>query len=209
MLELYDSPESPFCQKVRIVLAEKDLSYQRIPVDLSAGEQRSAEFLRLNPFGRVPVLKDEEAIIYDSTIICEYLEDEYPHPPLMPSDSWERARVRLLEDLADNAFLYPAGVVLQEQARPAEERQPERLKQAQAQLGWCLVTLNRELTGKQFLGGDAFSLADAAFAPRVVILDALGVSVDSSWKEVAGWIARLNERPSVCDLEGLDRWRKR
>lgn len=209
MLELYDSAECPFCQKVRIVLAEKDLSYNKINVDLDAGEQRRPEFLRLNPFGKVPVLRDEEAVIYDSTIIDEYLEDEYPHPPLMPTDSWQRARVRILEDLADNVFLYPAGVILEAMAKPAEERAADRVKQAQAQISWCLATLDRELAGKKFLGGEIFSLADAAFAPRIAIIEALGVAVDPAWTDLAAWLERLRERPSVRALEGLERWQKR
>jgi glutathione S-transferase len=69
MLKLYDSPECPFCQKTRIVLAEKDLSYETVPVDLQAGEQKRPDFLKLNPFGKVPVLIDDEVIVYDSTII--------------------------------------------------------------------------------------------------------------------------------------------
>jgi glutathione S-transferase len=59
MMKLYDFPPCPFGQKVRIVLAEKGLAYEFVQVDLSQGEQRKPEFLRLNPFGRVPVLVDD------------------------------------------------------------------------------------------------------------------------------------------------------
>jgi len=122
MLKLYDSAECPFCQKTRIVLAEKDLSFETIPVDLKAGEQKRPEFLKLNPFGKVPVLIDDEVIVYDSTIINEYLEDEYPHPQLMPQDSAARARVRTLEDYADNAFLVVTGQIMHELRKPEAER---------------------------------------------------------------------------------------
>src|SRR6478672_13938201 len=98
MLKLYDYPDCPFCQKVRVVLAEKDLEFEKVLVDLRKQEQKAPEFLRLNPYGKVPVLVDEDEVIYDSTIINEYLEDEYPHPPLMPEQSSERARVRMFED---------------------------------------------------------------------------------------------------------------
>ena len=80
MIKLYDFPQSPHCQKVRLVLAEKDLSYEKVFVDLTKNEQKTPDFLRLNPYGRVPVLIDDEEVIYDSTVINEYLEDEYPHP---------------------------------------------------------------------------------------------------------------------------------
>jgi len=103
MLKLYDYPDCPFCQKVRVVLAEKDLEYEKIFVDLRRQEQKTPEFLRLNPYGKVPVLVDEDEVIYDSTIINEYLEDEYPLPHLLPEDSQARARGRLLEDYCHDA----------------------------------------------------------------------------------------------------------
>ncbi|TMA68989.1 MAG: glutathione S-transferase family protein, partial [Deltaproteobacteria bacterium] len=107
MLKLYDYPDCPFCQKVRVVLAEKDLEYEKIFVDLRKQEQKLPDFLRLNPYGKVPVLVDEDEVIYDSTIIDEYLEEEYPLPRLMPEDSQGRGRVRMLEDYCDNSFIPP------------------------------------------------------------------------------------------------------
>src|SRR5947199_1868069 len=83
MLKLYDYPDCPFCQKVRVVLAEKDLEYEKIFVDFRRQEQKTPEFLRLNPYGKVPVLIDEDEVIYDSTIINEYMEDEYLMPYLL------------------------------------------------------------------------------------------------------------------------------
>ena len=111
MIKLYDYPDCPFCQKVRVVLAEKDLEFEIKPVDLRKGEQKAPEFLKLNPYGKVPVLIDEDVVVYDSTIINEYLDEEYPNPLLMPEDSAGRARVRLLEDFADTSFTPPAGMV--------------------------------------------------------------------------------------------------
>ena len=84
MIKLYDFLSCPYGQKVRIVLAEKALTYDLVNVDLTQHENRKPDFLRLNPFGRVPVLVDDDTTIYDSTIIAEYLEDEYPEPPLLP-----------------------------------------------------------------------------------------------------------------------------
>lgn len=207
MLKLYDFPESPFCQKTRIVLAEKDLSYETVPVDLKAGEQKRPEFLKLNPFGKVPVLIDDEMIVYDSTIINEYLEDEYPHPPLLPSDSSARARVRTFEDYADIAFIPVTGIIMTELRKPEGERDGEKLANARQQVQRMLAVIDGSLAGRQWLAG-TFSLADVAFAPRVVILPALGVELDPEWKNVASWIQRLNQRASIHDLAGLDAWRK-
>ncbi len=207
MLKLYDFPESPYCQKTRIVLAEKDLTFEIVPVDLKAGEQKRPEFLKLNPFGKVPVLIDDEMIVYDSTIINEYLEDEYPHPPLLPADSSARARVRTFEDYADNAFIPVTGIIMGELRKPEGERDADKLNNARQQVKRMLAVLDGSLAGRQWLAG-AFSLADVAFAPRVVILPALGVELDPEWKNVASWIQRLNQRASIHDLAGLDAWRK-
>ena len=206
MLKLYDSAECPFCQKTRIVLAEKDLSFETIPVDLKAGEQKRPEFLKLNPFGKVPVLIDDEVIVYDSTIINEYLEDEYPHPQLMPQDSAARARVRTLEDYADNAFLLVTGQLMHELRKPEGERDQQRLQNARQQVMQMLAVIDGSLAGKSWLVGN-FSLADVAYAPRVVILPALGITLDPEWRNVAAWIQRLNQRASIHDLAGLSSWR--
>ncbi|TMA81402.1 MAG: glutathione S-transferase family protein [Deltaproteobacteria bacterium] len=206
MLKLYDSPECPFCQKTRIVLAEKDLSYELVPVDLQAGEQKRPEFIKLNPFGKVPVLIDDEVIVYDSTIINEYLEDEYPHPQLMPSDSAARARVRTFEDYADNAFIPLTGTIMRELRKPEAERDQEKLTTSRQQVARMLAVIDGSLAGRNWLVGN-FSLADVAFAPRIVILPALGVTVDPEWRNLASWIQRLNQRASVHDLTGLSAWR--
>jgi glutathione S-transferase len=206
MLKLYDAPDCPFCQKTRIVLAEKDLSYETVSVDLKAGEQKTPDFLKLNPFGQVPVLIDEELVVYDSTIIDEYLEDEYPHPPLMPTDSASRARVRMLEDYADNAFIRMTGLIMQELKKPAGDRDGERLASARQQVARMLAVIDGSLAGRSWLVGD-FSLADVAFAPRVVILPALGIEIDPQWQNLASWIQRLSQRASIHDLAGLEEWR--
>jgi glutathione S-transferase/RNA polymerase-associated protein len=206
MLKLYDSPECPFCQKTRIVLAEKDLTFETIPVDLAVGEQKSPDFLKLNPFGTVPVLIDDEVIVYDSTIINEYLEDEYPHPELMPSDSAARARVRTLEDYADNAFIRVTDAIIEELRKPEGERNADRMGAARQQIARMLAVLDGSLAGRSWLVGN-FSLADVAFAPRVIVLSALGVEIDPEWKNLHGWIQRLNQRASIHDLVGLDRWK--
>jgi len=147
----------------------------------------------------VPVLIDDDVVVYDSTIINEYLDEEYPNPSLMPEDSAGRARVRLLEDFCDNSFIPPAGVVLAELHKPEAERDAERIKRYHGEIGRVLSRLEGYLEGKQFLVGD-FSLADIAFVPRLMILPQLGVEVDARLQSVASWIGRLRERPSVRSL---------
>jgi glutathione S-transferase len=199
MIRLYDYPDCPFCQKVRVVLAEKDLEYERVHVDLHKQEQRASEFLKLNPYGKVPVLIDEDVVVYDSTIISEYLDDEYPNPALMPEDSAGRARVRLLEDFADNSFTPPAGMILTELHKAEGERDAEKVRRYQSEISRVLARLEVMLEGKEYLAGE-FSLADVAFVPRVLTLNQLGVELEARLQNVAAWIARLRERPSVAVL---------
>jgi len=201
MIKLYDYPQSPHCQKVRIVLAEKDLSYETVFVDLQKGEQKKPEFLALNPYGKVPVLIDEDEVVYDSTIINEYLEDEYPHPPLMPVRSGERARARMLEDFADNSFTAPTSLLLTELRKPEGEGNEERIRRYRAEAVRVLELLERRLEGREYLAG-SFSLADVAFVPRLLILSDLGIEVPGRLKNVLAWIERLKQRPSVQQLAG-------
>ena len=174
MIKLYDFLPCPFGQKVRIVLAEKSLTYDLVEVDLLKGEQRRPEFLRLNPFGKVPVLIDEDTTIYDSTIINEYLDDEYPDPPLLPAvgASSLRARARLFEELADSSFTPQVGQLMAEVAKPESERDPNRVQRFRQAVERLLDYLNHELDastvpGHRVLGCRYRLRAAPGGAPRV------------------------------------------
>src|SRR5438046_1191416 len=197
MLKLYDYPDCPFCQKVRVMLAEKDLEYEKIFVDLRKQEQKSPDFLRLNPYGKVPVVVDEEEVIYDSTIINEYLEDEYPLPRLMPEDWQGRARVRLLQDYCDNSFIPPTTMLLAQLRKADAEREQQRVEQAREELRRSLYFLRDALGGREYLVGKEFTLADMAFAPRIMVLGRLGVELEPALAPVQTWIDRIRARPSV------------
>ncbi len=203
-MKLYDFLPCPFGQKIRIVLAEKGLAYELIAIDLTQGEQRKPDFLRLNPFGRVPVLVDEEITVYDSTVIAEYLEDEYPEPPLLPpiGASALRARARMWEDFADTSFTPQVGQLMAELTKPEAERDPGRVQRMQQSVERMLTFLNHELQGQTYLTGQ-FSLADIAFVPRLVGLRDLGIEPGQGRPNVEAWLARMIERPSIQNLEGL------
>src|SRR5918999_1723319 len=130
MIKLYGYGPSSNSRKVRAVLVEKGLEFSRINIDLSKKEQKSPEYLKIHPFGQVPALDDEGFVIYDSTIINEYLEDEYPYPPLMPKDSEGRAQARLLEDFRDNHFNAYFVHIIQEIRKPEGERDTQRMENA-------------------------------------------------------------------------------
>src|SRR5713226_1974291 len=95
MIELYHNDRAVCAQKVRFALAEKKLQWENHHLNLRAGDQQKAEYLKLNPNAVVPTLVDNGTVIIESTVICEYLDDAYPEPTLRPTDAVARARMRL------------------------------------------------------------------------------------------------------------------
>jgi glutathione S-transferase len=173
------------------------LEFERVTIDLSKREQKNPDYLKIHPFGLVPALDDEGFIVYDSTVINEYLEDEYPYPPLLPKDSEGRARARLMEDLRDSHFNPACGQLNRELRKPEAERDPKVIEQARAKITECFDRLEKELQGREYLAG-SFSLADIAFIPNLDTLDRIQVQVDPKYKNLLAWIARLKARPSFA-----------
>jgi glutathione S-transferase len=197
MIKLYTFPLSTNSRKVRIALLEKGLEFERINVDLAKREQKNPEYLKIHPFGQVPALDDEGFIVYDSTIINEYLEDEYPYPPLMPEDSEGRARARLMEDFRDTRFNPPFVKLIYEMRKPEAERDANILAAASGEINQCFERIEKELQGKEYLAG-TFSLADIAFMANFDLLERFQIPVDSKYSNASAWIARLKARPSFA-----------
>jgi glutathione S-transferase len=104
MLTLYDFGNSVCCQKVRITMRAKGLEWEAIKVDLFKAEQYDAKYLKLNPKGTVPTLVHDGKPVIESTLICEYLDDTFPTPPLIPADPWQRNRMRLWSKMVDEGL---------------------------------------------------------------------------------------------------------
>lgn len=104
MLTLYDFGNSVCCQKVRITMRAKGLAWESVKVDLFKAEQYDPKYLKLNPKGIVPTLVHDGKPIIESTLICEYLDDAFPQPPLIPADPWLRARMRLWSKMVDEGL---------------------------------------------------------------------------------------------------------
>ena len=111
MLELYHNSMSTCSQKVRFCLAEKGLDWTGRHIDLRAGDQHRPGYLALNPNGVVPTLVDDGAVIIESTVINEYLDDKCPDPALCPADALSRARMRLWTKQLDEGLHAEAGVM--------------------------------------------------------------------------------------------------
>ena len=92
VMTLFSGSLCPQCHRVRITLAEKEIAFKTVPVDGSSG---AGDLSEINPYNSVPTLVDRDIVIYDSRTILDYLEERFPHPPLMPIDPMRRARLRL------------------------------------------------------------------------------------------------------------------
>jgi glutathione S-transferase len=104
MLTLYHNDMSVCAAKVRTALAEKKLDFDFIHLDLRAGDTQRPEYLKLNPNAVVPTLIHDDRVITESTVICEFIDDEWPDPPLKPPDSFGRARMRLWNKQLDEGL---------------------------------------------------------------------------------------------------------
>lgn len=195
-IKLYDFPSSPNCQRVKVVLEEKKLPYENIPVDLKAKEQKKPEFLKLNPYGKVPVIIDGATVLYESLIINEYLEDKYPEPALLPKDSGKRAKIRILIDYGMHHFDVPYQKIRQEMLKDEKERNQDTIDQAKKDLKNLLQRFEREIGDQPYLAGD-FSLLDAALIPRFIRMEGFGIFPDASLSRLGAWLKRMKERPSV------------
>jgi glutathione S-transferase len=195
-IRLYDFATSPNCQRVKIVLEEKKLTYEIIPVDLKNGEQKKPDFLKLNPYGKVPVIIDGETVLYESCIINEYLDEKYPQPPLMPKDHAKKAQIRILIDYGIYHLTPPYQKIRQELAKNEGDRSQEILESSKRELSNLLNRFEREVGNRPYLAGD-FTLLDAALIPRFLRMEAMGVFPDPSLLQLAQWLQRMKERPSV------------
>jgi len=204
-MKLYSGPLSLFSRKVEIVLAEKGLAYDRVMVPFNQAEgyfPKHPDVLSANPKGQVPVLVDGELILFDSTVINEYLDDAYPDPPLRPHAPDARARCRLLE-LAADEILLPMVARLMYRTEPADPdpaRQRAREddgKRAEAVIEAYYGTMDGQLGDKEYLEG-MFSVADIALFMDILFAARLGGPPLEPHAALTAWYRRLCERPSVA-----------
>ena len=190
---------STHAAKTKVVLEEKHLAY-RIE-NLRPGDlwKKPPEMLAKHPLGKVPYLEDGELVIFDSTVIDEYLEERYGPPRLMPSDPAQRMRVREIENFADEAML--AGSVpliwMAYWSEPAK-RDAQAMEKGREILSTRDLPYLERVLGKADAGGYAcgeFSLADVPLMAVAMVLDVDAMKLDA-WPKVDAYLKRLRERPS-------------
>ncbi|HYJ14463.1 MAG TPA: glutathione S-transferase family protein [Candidatus Limnocylindria bacterium] len=199
MIKLYDFKSSPNCQRVKVVLAEKNLPYEIVPVDLTKKEQKNADYLKMNPYGKVPVLTDDNTVLYESLIINEYLEEKYPATSLLPKEPAKKAKARILTDYGMAHFDSPYQKLRMELTKEAKEQSQPTIDGAKAELKKLLQRFEEELGDQQYLLGD-FSLVDANLIPRFTRLEGFGILPDPSLPRLGKYMERMKARPSVKAL---------
>lgn len=180
-LTLYTADRCPYAARVRIVLVEKGLAYERVEIDL---RDRPAFMFDKNPSGTVPVLEQDDGFVLpESRAIMEYLEECFPEPTLLAGDVKERARVRLALDQFERfAAAYYAWRFRGESAAKLQDE---------------LEKLDRRLEADEYLVGSQFSLADIGYLPWILRAEHQGAPV-RRLAGIAGWLVRVSARPSVA-----------
>lgn len=199
-LRLYQFPESGNARIVRLVLAEKNLAFERVNINVLKGENRTPEFLKLNPRGKVPVLvhagRYGDVVVYESTVINEYLEDVFPKPPLMPATAAGRARMRLFTHFYDTEVSPAAGpLIIESLLRSPAARRADFLAQQQAKTRQALARVAEMMEWGPYLVGD-YSLADASYTPVIATLGECGIDLDAEFPRLAAWLETVKLRPS-------------
>lgn len=199
-LKLYQFAASGNSRIVRVVLEEKGLPFERVNIDVTKGENRTPEFLKLNPRGKVPVLVHStpagEVLISESSVINEYLEEVFPDPPLMPSTAAKRAHVRSLVYMFDTELSPTTGLLIIEKLlkKPEEQRADfvaQRLKATRE----ILARLCEMMDDGPYLAGD-FSLADASYIPVLAVMAPVGIVLEQEFPKLGRWMAEVKKRPS-------------
>ena len=198
-LTLYFHPLSSFCQKVLIALYENDTPFERHIVDL-ADEKSRADFLKIWPIGKFPVLRDEarDWTVPESNIIIEYLAQHYPgKTQLVPMDSDLARQTRMRDRFFDLYVQLPMQKIVTDRLRPAGKNDSFGVEQASVQLQTALDMVDQDMTAKTWAMGDAFSMADCAAAPALYYANLVKPFADSH-TNVARYFERLMARPSFA-----------
>ena len=202
MLRLYHFALSPFSRKVRLCLAEKKIEVELIEEKYW---EQSSEFLRRSPAGRVPILRIQGRNLSESLPICEYLEEIYPDPILIPKTAEERYEVRRLVNWFDDKFYHEVTQNLLHERLikkisgagfPDSKNVKEGAKQIKYHLDYMAWLLER----RRWLAGDVMTLSDFAAASHLSCLDYIS---DVDWNRSAAikdWYAKIKSRPAFRSI---------
>jgi len=180
VMTLFSSATDSQSHRVRLVFAEKGITVEVVDVD---GNNKPEDLIDINPYNSVPTLVDRELVLYDPRTIMEYLDERFPHPPLMPVDPVSRARTRLA--------LYRIEKDWYEQLPALESRNEKLCTKARKILRDSLASGAEVFGAKPYFLSDEFSLVDCCVAPLLWRLGTLGIKVQAQAKPLQDYMTRI------------------
>lgn len=200
-MRLWANSVSTNPRRVLIYLAEKGIALERVDVDIAPGAPRDADFLRLSPAGKIPVLElDDGTALIESAAIVEYLEELHPDPPMIGVEPAARARVRADERIVSDLIAWTG--VLARHASPLfkdrVDQQPAAAEAARPLVAGQLDMLERRMGDHAFLSGDKPSIADCSLCALLqVCRDRLALPLVAGHPGLQAWFERFDKRPSA------------
>jgi glutathione S-transferase len=197
---------SPFVRKVAVVLTIKGLDYKQEPIMPGSADP---DFRAMSPLGKIPVLVDGDLAVADSSAICEYLEEKYPEPTVMPTDVGLRARARFLEEFGDSKLVETASQIFIEKfLNPnifGKEADLERVAKVENELlPPYLDYLESQVPPEGYLFGN-FCTADISIVTPIFNAAYGGYAIDAGrWPRYAAFVQRVAEHPAVIKVRELE-----
>jgi len=198
MPKLYYTPPSGHSYKVRLLLSFLDIPYDSVILDLSKGEQKTAEYLQINPLGQVPVWQDDSATIHDSQAILVYLAQLHQNSEwALPSDAASLAKIVQWLSVAANEITHgPTAIRFYWRKQPSTVNLELATTRAQS----ILTLINQHLASRLWLELDRPTIADIACFPYIAILEDEGWFSLQDYPNVQAWIARFKALPRFIPL---------
>jgi RNA polymerase-associated protein len=184
-MTLFSGDSDVYSHRVRIVLAEKGINVDIVPVD--AGNLPE-DLIDLNPYNAVPTLVDRDLVLYSSQVIMEYLDERFPHPPLMPVDPVSRANNRLM--------LYRIEQDLYSQFDIVMNGGEKAVAKAKKEIRDNLMVVSPIFEHKPYFLSDEFSLVDCALAPLLWRLPAMNITLPKQAAPLLSYAERIFARES-------------
>lgn len=202
-MKLYDGGRAPNPRRVQIFLAEKGIELPTVQIDINKLEQYSEEFVRLNPIKRVPVLVLEDGTAIAETVaICRYFEEIQPDPPLMGVDAKDKAIVEMWQRRVELGFLMPVAFAFRHLHPGAVHLENPQVaewgKVNQPRAREFMEMLDLELTDRQFVAGERFTIADITALISYQFLKPGRIPYPEDLPNIQRWYGEVSARPSAA-----------
>ena len=185
-MALYSAPTSLDSHRVRFVLAEKGINVDIVNIDTD--DSAAADLAELNPYNEAPTLVDRDLVLYDAGVINDYLDERYPHPPLMPVEPVARAQLRLAHHRVLKDWYSLASIIEKSSGKKAET--------AGKQLRESIIASNELFKMSDFLLSEELTLVDCTIGPLLWRLPTYGVKLGKPGATIENYAQRIFSRPS-------------